>query len=153
MTSFRTSQKSIYCNFPTLGLGAYFPQFHVPPLGKDTNRCMFSQQKLARVYWLGWLLCFHCLLKNSLNDSKCKAGIFVLLSIYVLDYMSRDVRKTVFGISDQVRHKSACKVQGRRRRSGRSGHGRTTFLAENGFGRTTIFDYSAENVFAFSTFF
>ena len=26
------------------------------------------------------------------------------------------------------------------------------FLAENGFGRTTIFDYSAENVFAFSTF-
>ena len=44
-------------------------------------------------------------------------------------------------------------MQGRRRRSGRSGHGRTTFLAENGFGRTTIFDYSAENVFAFSTFF
>ena len=25
------------------------------------------------------------------------------------------------------------------------------FLAENGFGRTTIFNYSAENVFAFST--
>ena len=42
-------------------------------------------------------------------------------------------------------------TQGRRRRSGRSGHGRTTFLAENGFGRTTIFDYSAENVLAFST--
>ena len=40
--------------------------------------------------------------------------------------------------------------QGRRRRSG---HGRTTFLAENSFGWTTIFDYSAENVFAFSTFF
>ena len=44
-------------------------------------------------------------------------------------------------------------VQGRRR-SGRSGHyGRTTFLAENGLGRTTIFDYSAENVLAFATFF
>ena len=28
--------------------------------------------------------------------------------------------------------------QGRRRRYGRSGHGRTTFLAENGFGRTTF---------------
>ena len=40
-------------------------------------------------------------------------------------------------------------LQGRRRRSG---HGRTTFLAENGFGQTTIVDYSAENVFAFSTF-
>ena len=25
-------------------------------------------------------------------------------------------------------------------------------MAENGFGRTTIFDYSAENVIAFSTF-
>ena len=37
--------------------------------------------------------------------------------------------------------------QGRRRRSGRSGHGRTTFLAENGFGRTKIFKYSAEYVF------
>ena len=43
--------------------------------------------------------------------------------------------------------------QGRRRRSGRSGHGRTTFLAENGFGRTIIFDYSAENVLTFSNFF
>ena len=30
-------------------------------------------------------------------------------------------------------------VQGRRPRSGRSGHDRTTFLAENGFGRTYIF--------------
>ena len=27
-------------------------------------------------------------------------------------------------------------IQGRRRRYGRSGHGRTTFLAENGFGQT-----------------
>ena len=32
-------------------------------------------------------------------------------------------------------------TQGRRRRYGRSGHGRTTFLAENCFGRTT---FSAE---------
>ena len=30
--------------------------------------------------------------------------------------------------------------------------GPTTFLAENGFGRTTIFDYLAKNVLAFSTF-
>ena len=44
------------------------------------------------------------------------------------------------------------KFQGRRRRSGRSGHGRTTFLAEHGLGRTTTFDYSAENVIAFATF-
>ena len=42
-----------------------------------------------------------------------------------------------------------CGEQGRRRRFG---YGRTTFLTENGFGRTTIFDYSAENVLAFSTF-
>ena len=35
-------------------------------------------------------------------------------------------------------------LQGRRRR-----YGRTTFLAENGFGRTTIFDYSVENVSSF----
>ena len=36
---------------------------------------------------------------------------------------------------------SLLSAQGRRRRYGRSGHGRTTFLAENCFGRTT---FSAE---------
>ena len=36
--------------------------------------------------------------------------------------------------------------QGRRRRYGRSGHGRTTFLAENGFGRTP---FSANYIFRF----
>ena len=36
--------------------------------------------------------------------------------------------------------------QGRRRRYDRSGHGRTTFLTENGFGRTP---FSAEYIFLF----
>ena len=51
--------------------------------------------------------------------------------------------------TENTQSESELLSQGRRRRSG---HGRTTFLAESVFGRTTIFDYSAENVFAFSTF-
>ena len=44
-------------------------------------------------------------------------------------------------------------MQGRRRRYGRSGHGRTTFLAENGFGRTTFLaDYVFISIFAVSFF-
>ena len=32
------------------------------------------------------------------------------LGRYIIVYMSRDVRKPVFGVSDQVRHKPGCKV-------------------------------------------
>ena len=69
--------------------------------------CPLNKQTLFLSVYFTNMMCYSNLTdKIVMQQSACTVQTHLTHFAYL--YLSRDVRKTVFGVSDQVRHKPGC---------------------------------------------